>query len=432
MRDTDWLTEISGLFNNYFPQRTGIVFNQLKTDFAVLNIMPPQPRINGTLQHGGTIAAGANLSLFDPNTPGGTIYYTLDGSDPRLVGGGISPAAIPYTGAFPINQNLTVNMRLLNGVTWSAIDTVNFTIHTLAAAGNLVISEINYDPAVPTPAELAVNPAFGNDDFEFIELFNTGLTTVDLLDTHFDTGVTFNFGNSSIDPGQRAVLVKNIAAFQARYGTAITIAGTYTGSLSNSGENLRLRAANNSILSSVTYSPSGNWPGRAAGDGSTLELVSTTGDFTDPANWRSSYEYNGTPGAAGAGPQNDLIINEVISNTPSPSQDAIELHNTTPNPIDISGWFISDAKSNYKKFRIPDGTVIGAGAYMVFTESDFNPTPLTPGPNDFALDGAHGDDVWLVKAAPSSQLLAFADSIHFDAAAQGESIGRWPNDTGAL
>ena len=322
-------------------------------------------------------------------------------------------------------------MRIKNGTTWSPIDTVDFTIHTLAAPGNLIISEINYDPAPPTPAEVALNPNFNNDDFEFIELLNTGLTTVDLLNTHFDTGVTFNFGNTSIDPGQCAVLVKNIEAFQARYGTAIAIAGVYTGSFNNSGENVRLRAANNGILSSVTYATSSAWPGRA-GEGSSLELISTTRDFTDPNNWRSSYEYNGTPGTAGIGPQNDVVINEVLTNTPSPSQDAIELHNTTSAPIDISGWFLSDSNDNYKKFRVPDGTIIAADAYKVFTEADFNPTPATPGPNDFALDGAHGDDVWLVKAAPSSQLLAFADSVHFDAAPQGESLGRWPNDTGSL
>ncbi|HEY7115583.1 MAG TPA: lamin tail domain-containing protein [Tepidisphaeraceae bacterium] len=434
MRDTDWLTETGWLLNTYFPQRTGIVFNQLKNDFAMLAVAPPQVKVNGQAQHGGNVNPGDSLTFVDPNTTGGgTIYYTIDGSDPRVAGGGVSASARLYTGAFAINQNLTVKMRIRNGTTWSAIDVVDFTIHTLAASGNLVVSEINYNPADPTPAELAVNPAFTADDFEFVELLNTGNKTVDLLNAHFDQGVSFNFGNTSIAPGQRAVLVRNASAFQARYGSSIPIAGVYSGTLSDGGEPLRLRAANSAIIDGFTYDNSGAWPGRADGKGSTLELISPTADVNDPANWRSSYEYGGTPGSAGVGPQDDVVVNEVLSNTDATAKDAIELHNTTTADIDLSGWFLSDSSNNYRKFRIPDGTMLPAGGYLVFDEDDFNPTPAAPGPNDFALDGAHGDDVWLLKAAPGNGLLlAFADSVHFDAAPVGVSLGRWPDATGKL
>jgi len=432
MRDTDWLGEVNWLLNTYFPQRTANVFAQLKTDFAPLAYTPPQFKIDGTANHGGTVNTGDLLTLSDVNAPTGTIYYTTDGSDPRLAGGGVSASAKVYTGAIAIGQNVTITTRIKIGTNWSPIDVVNYTIHTLAAAGNLVVSEIDYHPSDPTPAELNVNPNFTADDFEFVELLNTGNKTVDLLNAHFDLGVTFDFGNTSVAPGQRAVLVKNVAAFQARYGTGIPIAGVYGGSFSNGGEAVRLLAGNNSAISQFTYATSGAWPGRADGKGSTLELISPTGNPNDPNNWRSSYEYNGTPGSAGAGPSDDVVVNEVLTNTALPQLDAIELHNTTAADIDLSGWFLSDAGGNYKKFRIPDGTVIQAGAYLVFDEDDFNPTPAAPGPNDFALDGAHGDDVYLMKATPASTLIAFADAVHFDAAAVGESLGRWPNDTGKL
>ena len=50
----------------------------------------PQYLINGVPQQGGQIAAGSALRFA---ATGGLVYYTTDGSDPRLVGGGINPAA---------------------------------------------------------------------------------------------------------------------------------------------------------------------------------------------------------------------------------------------------------------------------------------------------------------------------------------------------
>jgi hypothetical protein len=41
-------------------------------------------------RHGGRIEAGFELQM---GAPAGTVYYTLDGSDPRLTGGAVSPAA---------------------------------------------------------------------------------------------------------------------------------------------------------------------------------------------------------------------------------------------------------------------------------------------------------------------------------------------------
>ena len=427
MRDTDWLGEMNWLLNTYLPQRSNIVLSQLRTDFPMLNTLPPEFRINGAARHGGQVNPGDTLTLVNTNAGGGTIYYTTDGSDPRLPGGSPSPRAFTYSGSIPISQNLSIRARVRSGTTWSPIDVVDFNIHTLAAAANLTVAEVNFHPHAPTPAELAVNPSFTADDFEFVELLNTGTTTVDLLEAEFDAGISFEFGNTSVAPGQRVVIVRDLAAFRARYGSAISVAGTYGGGLSDNGETLRLRTASGAIIRQFAYDDADSWHGRADGNGSTLEIIGVAGDYDDARNWRSSYEYGGTPGSAGAGPNNDVVVNEVLSNTNAPTVDAIELHNTTTADIDLSGWFLSDSNDDYKKFRIPDGTVIPAGEYLVFDESHFN-----AGGVGFALDGSRGDDVWLVKAALDSRLLAFADSVHFDAAPVGESFGRWPNATGGL
>ncbi len=245
-----------------------------------------------------------------------------------------------------------------------------------------------------------------------------------------------------LQPGESAVVVANASAFGARYGLGTAaILGEFEGSLDNGGEQIVLSFGANTPLIDFEYDDDGSWPGRSDGSGSTLELVDVNGipaagiartdHLETSGNWRSSSEYGGTPGSLGIGARRDVVVNEVLPHTDLPSLDTIELHNTTGAPIDISGWFLSDSKNDYRKFEIPSGTIVPAGGYILFDESDFNSSGGVD-PKDFALNGAHGDDVWLLEADGSGNLLSFVDHIEFDAAANGESIGRWPNATGIL
>jgi len=80
-RDIDWIRERNWLINEYFPQRTGIVLNQIKARGWYPNTDAPVFRINGSYKHGGRISATDRFSM---TATTGTIYYTFDGSDPRL------------------------------------------------------------------------------------------------------------------------------------------------------------------------------------------------------------------------------------------------------------------------------------------------------------------------------------------------------------
>jgi len=50
----------------------------------------------------------------------GKIYYTLDGSDPRLPGGGVSPKAKPYSSPIPLNGAANVMARVQGRSGWSS------------------------------------------------------------------------------------------------------------------------------------------------------------------------------------------------------------------------------------------------------------------------------------------------------------------------
>jgi len=78
-----WKAERDRIVQNYFPLRSGIVVDQLRQAGIYPTLDPPVLAIDGTEHNGGPIPAGAWLAITNPNE-GGTIYYTTDGSDPRM------------------------------------------------------------------------------------------------------------------------------------------------------------------------------------------------------------------------------------------------------------------------------------------------------------------------------------------------------------
>jgi len=79
-RDVEWVRERDWLNHEYFPQRNTIVLNQFKSRGWYPNVDAPVFGINGAYQHGGQISEDDLLSI---TASTGTIWYTLDGSDPR-------------------------------------------------------------------------------------------------------------------------------------------------------------------------------------------------------------------------------------------------------------------------------------------------------------------------------------------------------------
>lgn len=170
---------------------------------------------------------------------------------------------------------------------------------------NLRITEVMYNPADPSGASV-----YDNDDFEFIELKNTGDEILtDLSSVSFTDGVSFDFAHADIthlEPGEFLLVVGNRAAFAERYGEALgpRIAGEFNGQrLSNSGENLRLEDFWNGIIVEFEYDDAPGWPQAADGDGfSLVPLDEALPDHSgvllnDPANWRASTHMHGSPGS---------------------------------------------------------------------------------------------------------------------------------------
>ena len=162
------------------------------------------------------------------------------------------------------------------------------------------------DPSASSPAvdhlritELMYEP-LGGAIHEFIELVNTGTTPLDLTGVSFDGGDpfdAFSFGAMSLAPDEYAVVVSNTTEFRNKYGVGIRILGEWSGgALSNSGEKVVLRDPGGDLIHEFTYLSIAPWPTTPAGQGPSLEVINTEGDYNDPANWRASSVLGGTPG----------------------------------------------------------------------------------------------------------------------------------------
>jgi len=81
MQLADWQTMRDQILDSYLPRRSDIVLGQFRSAGLYPSVAAPAFYVDGRRQHGGVAAAGSELSMREAD---GTIWYTLDGSDPRL------------------------------------------------------------------------------------------------------------------------------------------------------------------------------------------------------------------------------------------------------------------------------------------------------------------------------------------------------------
>lgn len=387
-RETHWQPENQRMVSSYFVNRPRIVLDQLRAAGLYPSVDPPEFRlgsVTGPVSAGGPVARDTLLVLRNPGTSG-TIYYTTNGTDPRVYyAGTVAPAAQVYSEPIVLRDTVTIKARVLAGGTWSALNEATFRVAELTLP--LAITEINYNPP-------------GGEAYEFIELQNLGTRPLELGGFSFE-GVSFVFPiGTELAGGGVIVLANNAnpAAFAARY-PGVPVFGYFGGNLANGGERLRLLDRQGRPVLTVQYDDDNGWPRAADGSGATLELVDPAADPSAPAAWRAGLQPHGTPGwvAWSAPSQVPVRISEVMAeNTGSVTNDGafpdwIELHNPGGLPVDLGGWSLSD-DSDPRKYVFPPGITLPPGGYLVVWCDDRTNSPgLHTG---FALS-RRGDHVFL-------------------------------------
>ncbi len=235
----------------------------------------------GTVVNGTNVAGANNNRIYVASSRNAFKTRTVSpkgGESLNVVGG--------YQGHL---SNLGETLNLLDD-TGALRATTTYTGSPTPQQQHLVITEVMYNPG-------------GNGLSEFIEVMNiSNSVTLDLTNVRFNNGVEFNFTGSavtSLAPGARALIVRDLAAFTAVHGNGHSVAGVFANStaLNNAGEVLKLEDPMGNTIKEFAYDDVAPWPA-ADGNGASLVLKrpETNPDPSIPQNWRASIAAGGNPG----------------------------------------------------------------------------------------------------------------------------------------
>ncbi|HSH16625.1 MAG TPA: lamin tail domain-containing protein, partial [Verrucomicrobiae bacterium] len=284
-------------------------------------------------------------------------------------------------------------------------------------------AQLTYEPLGPstrrtelTFSEVMYHPAPNADGrrTEFIEIYNSNPFFEDVSGWRLSGDIDYTLPDNTVIQGNSFLVVApSPADVEAVYGITGVVGG-FTNNLPNNGGTVRLRKRAGGIVLQLDYSDQSPWPVAADGPGHSLVLARPSYGENNPAAWAASASKGGSPGAADplpVGLLENVVINEILAHTDLPQLDYVELFNHSTQPVDLSGCWLSDDPDT-NKFRIPDGTMLGARGFVSFTETELG----------FALS-ADGETLYLVNADETRVLAA----LRFEGQANGISFGRYPD-----
>ncbi|MDX1950735.1 MAG: lamin tail domain-containing protein [Verrucomicrobiota bacterium] len=270
----------------------------------------------------------------------------------------------------------------------------------------VIISEIMYHPT---------NRVDGKN-LEFIEIYNTQPWFEELGGWRLSGDIAYTFPTNTVLPSRGYIIVAaNPADFKSVYTSATNVVGPFANAdtLPNSGGTVRLRNSQGAIFFEMEYSDQPPYPPAADGAGHSLVLLRPSYGAGDARAWGASSQLGGTPGTVDPtllSPYRSVVINEFLAHTDLPQVDFIELYNYGASSVNLAGCILSD-DTELPRFVIPAGTVIPAGGFLAFTETELG----------FALSSA-GETIFFKD--PQSRVI---EALNFGAQENGVSSGRVPD-----
>ena len=161
----------------------------------------------------------------------------------------------PYTFAVSQPTNGTVQLSWV----------VNHGIHDFASASNLLVtSSWSYTLNTNLVQDVVINeimyhPANETTTDEWVEIFNRGSNAVNLTGWKLSKGINFDFPATTLRAGAYLVVCANLTRFNTVYSGVTNVLGNWDGTLSNTGEEIRIDDALGNQVDSVTYADEGDW-----------------------------------------------------------------------------------------------------------------------------------------------------------------------------
>ncbi len=116
-----WRDSVTYVNETFFPGATDIFLDRMRDDGLFPSLAAPAFVIDGQAQHGGNVLPGSQLSI----EGNGDIYFTINGSDPRNVGGDVQGQLFETT--LSLNNETTIKARARVNGQWSPLLTATFT-----------------------------------------------------------------------------------------------------------------------------------------------------------------------------------------------------------------------------------------------------------------------------------------------------------------
>jgi hypothetical protein len=376
------------------PQSITVVFSEAVDPATALALT------NYAINHGVTVLA----AIFGPDdrtivlttTPmSASIAYTLTVNNVR------DRAIAPNTILPNSQQGFDTATRLLDV---AFLKPRNENIGPSTRRGALVISEVMYHPADRVDGR----------DVEFIEIYNSLPWFEELGGWRITGAIDYTFPtNFVLGPRSFVVIARNPADVQTVHGIT-GVLGPWDGSLQNDSGTLRIVRDSGAVMFEMEYTGQPPYPVAADGAGHSLTLVRPSFGERDARAWGASDLVGGTPGTnevLSAHPFAAVMINEFLAHTDLPDLDYIELFNYSTQAVNLSGCVLTDDPAT-NKFVLPTNTVIAAGGFLAFTETQLG----------FGLSAA-GEDIFLKNPAGTRVI----DAVRFGAQENGVATGRFPD-----
>ncbi len=300
------------------------------------------------------------------------------------------------------------------------------------ASDFVVLNEVQYN-----------GPASGTS---FVELHNRSTSSAFDLSGFDLEGVGYTFPPGSVlAPGAFLVLARDRVAFASAYGASVPVFGEFPGSLDNGGERIALWqnvGTNRVLVTDVRYDNRLPWPTNADGLGPSLQLIDPSRGSWRVGNWATTATNAAnaaTPGRANATAQSlaafpSLWLNEVLpGNLSGPADNFgdrdpfIEIINTGPAAVSLSGLFLSDSVTNLVQWAFPAGLSIPAGGILtVWADGEPGESTATIPHTSFRLNPTNGV-VALSRRQGTANAPAAIDYLAWDLLPQGRAFGSVPD-----
>ncbi|MBN2315820.1 MAG: lamin tail domain-containing protein, partial [Sedimentisphaerales bacterium] len=433
----DWEDQNNYMVNTYFPGRTQIVLNQMRS----VNMFPELALVSFN-QHGGDVEPGFQLLMSQSNGTPGTIYFTLDGTDPRQWGGEINPDA-------SIFEDATTNVTLVSqGSIWRYKDD--------GSNQGTAWRYLNFNDR--SWREGAAQLGYGDGDEATVVRYGSSSSNkypttyfrhVFYLEeasnfTELSLGIVRDDGAVVYINGVEA-LRNNMPGGDITYrtwasGSDVPVGGTDESTFNMYEINPDLLVDGSNVIAVEIHQASATSTdisfdlelvGLIAGSTSSPIILDDTtivkARTYNAGQWGALTEARFMVGLEG------LVINELMASNqttledpdePGEFPDWIEIYNGAPDTIDLRGMYLTDTVYDLTKWQIGEGVRIEPGQYLIFYADDDGTQGVYH--TNFQL-GSSGESIVLVDSDGKTII----DSVTFDNQIEDISYGRFPDGDGS-